>query len=627
MELRAKIEAAPIGRKDMFHAADAALVAWGLYILTCARTVHVGDSPELATVAATFGVAHPPGYALYTILAALWTALLSSFIEPAHATNLLSGLCAAVGVGLAWLLPRRLGLSRAACWFTAGALALGRTYWSQAVVAEVYAMDVMLLLAVANAGVSLVSKGRQARWASGLLWGLLLGSWLLHRPSNLLYTPALALLMAGVWTAWPRRRVMLLAGVGLALAAAPLIYLPLASARDPYMDMGDPETWEGFLAVVSAAPFRGLLGEVPARVMTSRAMLLATGLPVEVGLAALAALPGVAALWARGKMARGMVGAAAALILASGAFTLSYDILDYEAYLIPLYLGLCLLGGGAIHWLGGMAGQRVAWALALTAAAGLALNYQRNDLGEQDLVEQVARDVLGSVSPNALLLTQGDASSTAMAYLQAVKGESPGVRVVRIGNLAPWSLRQLAARYPEDPWPKPGAVKGEGMALARPVMKALLNAGRPVFVPLSVDPSRILPRDGSLGLVPRGLVKEVRRRGERIPLRTLARGDALRLQAAARRITPLPAGVDMDLRSMQLGYALALANTGEVLARFGDAAEAEACFAAALALKPGEHEAAMAEEVGRKGGQRIPRVNIEARVRAVRQRMASGASR
>ena len=614
----------PLTRRDLFSAGGAALLVWILYAITCARTVHVGDSPELAAVAATFGVAHPPGYALYTMLASIWVALLGTWLEPAHAANLLSGLFAAAGVALCWLLPRRLGLSPAACWFTAGCLALGRTYWSQAVVAEVYAMDIMLLLAVAHAGLSLVSQGRGARWTTGLVTGLLLGSWLLHRPSNLFYAPALALLAAGVWRELPPRKVLLVGFTGLVLAALPLIYLPLASARDPYMDMGDPETWEGFRAVVSAAPFRGLLGDVPGRVMASRAVLIMSELPVEVGMALLAALPGVAALWPRGRVARGFTGMAAALILASGAFTLAYDILDYEAYLIPLHLGLCLLGGGAVHWLGGMAGARPTAALALTAVAGLFLNVQRNDLSGQDLVERMARDTLQSVAPDALLLAQGDASATGMAYLQAVKGEAPGVRVVRMGNLAPWSLRQLAARYPEDPWPAPGALKGEGVALARPVMEALLRAGRPVFVPLSVDPAWILPRDGSLGLVPRGLVKEVRRRGERVPLRTLARGDAQRLLAAARRISPLPDGVDMDMRSMQLGYALALVNTGDILARFGDASPAEACFKAALALKPGEHEAAMAEEVARKGGQRIPRVNLEARVRAVRQRLASG---
>ena len=602
----------------MLQAGGAALLSMGLYALTCARTVHVGDSPELATVAATMGVAHPPGYALYTMLACVWVWLASPLLEPAHAANLLSGLFAAAGVGLGWLLPRRLGLAQAACWATAGCLALGRTFWSQAVVAEVYTLDALLLLSVLHLGLSVAASGPRARVSLGLAAGLLLGTWLLHRPSNLIYIPAVGLLMAGVWRGPPTRRVLLAIMGGLLLASLTLIYLPLASAGDPYLDMGDPETWHGFWAVITAAPFRGLLGGVPTTVMADRVLLFASELALEVGAMSLAAWAGAAALWPRGKVARGLASAAGALILASASFTLAYDILDYEAYLIPTYLGFCLLGGACLHWLRGMTGPRVSAVLALGALLGLGLNYQRNDQSEQDLVERLARDTLASVAPNALLLAHGDASATAMAYLQAVKGLAPGVRVVRIGNLAPWSLRQLAARYPQDPWPHP-QTPGEGVALARLVMAALLP-GRPVYVPLSVDPSQLLPRDGSLGLVPRGLVKEVRRRGERIPLRRLSQQDARLLLASAAQIKPLPAGADMDLKSLQLGYALALVNTGEILARFGDADLARKCLDAALTLEPGAHEADMAEEVERKGGQRIPRVNLEARVRAILSR-------
>lgn len=612
-----------LARPDLLQGGAAVLASFILYAVTCARTVHVGDSPELATVAATWGVAHPPGYAVYTMLSCLWVGMLGHVMEPAHAANLLSGLFAAAGVGLCWLLTRRLGLSRAACWLAAGCLALGRTYWSQGIVAEVYSLDVMLLLATLHMGLTVGARGSKATPALGLAAGVLLGTWLLHRPSNLIFTPALGLLLAGTWTGRPGVRALLAGAGGLLLAAAPLAYLPLASARDPYMDMGDPETWQGFWAVITAAPFRGLLGNVPPAVMLERALLLVTELPVEVGLASLAAFPGAAALWPRGRVARALLGCAGFLVAASFSFTMAYDILDYEAYLIPLYLGLCLLGGAGLHWIGGMAGPKVAALAALAALVLVPLNYGRNDQSAQDLVEQLARDTLASVKPNALLLAHGDASATAMAYLQAVKGVAPGVRVVRIGNLAPWSLRQLAARYPEDPWPDPDT-SAQGMALARPVMNALLGAGRPVFVPLSVDPGQLIPRDGSLGLVPRGLVKEVRRRGERIPLRRLARQDARRLLDGAARIRPLPHGADMDLRSLQLGYALALVNTGEVLARFGDNALARECLEAALTLKPGEHEAAMAEEVAIKGGQRIPRVNLEARVKAMLLRLGDG---
>src|SRR5258708_4770803 len=48
------------------------LVPLAAYLCTLHPGLPAGDSGELITVAATGGVAHPPGYPLYTMLAGLW---------------------------------------------------------------------------------------------------------------------------------------------------------------------------------------------------------------------------------------------------------------------------------------------------------------------------------------------------------------------------------------------------------------------------------------------------------------------------------------------------------------------------------------------------------------------------
>ena len=50
----------------------AALPALALYVATLHPGLPAGDSGELVAVAATGGVAHPPGYPLWTMLAGLW---------------------------------------------------------------------------------------------------------------------------------------------------------------------------------------------------------------------------------------------------------------------------------------------------------------------------------------------------------------------------------------------------------------------------------------------------------------------------------------------------------------------------------------------------------------------------
>ncbi|MCB0407393.1 MAG: DUF2723 domain-containing protein, partial [Bdellovibrionales bacterium] len=76
-----------------------------IYFLTVCRTVPGGDSGELITVAYRLGVAHPPGYPLYTILAHLMGYI--PFGNVATRINFMSAL-SQIGAGLMmFLLFRR----------------------------------------------------------------------------------------------------------------------------------------------------------------------------------------------------------------------------------------------------------------------------------------------------------------------------------------------------------------------------------------------------------------------------------------------------------------------------------------------------------------------------------------
>jgi hypothetical protein len=73
-------------------------LAFALFLATCSPTVNFTDSGELIAVAWTGGIAHPPGYPLYTILGTLAARL--PLGDPAWRLNLVSVLFAAVAVSL-----------------------------------------------------------------------------------------------------------------------------------------------------------------------------------------------------------------------------------------------------------------------------------------------------------------------------------------------------------------------------------------------------------------------------------------------------------------------------------------------------------------------------------------------
>jgi hypothetical protein len=103
------------------------------------------DGSELATVPYVLGLAHSPGYPLYTWLGFLFGHWLP-IGDVAHRINLMSAVMGALAAGsLYWILIRILPqgvpppLRRAAAALSALLLAFSKTFWAQSLIAEVYA--------------------------------------------------------------------------------------------------------------------------------------------------------------------------------------------------------------------------------------------------------------------------------------------------------------------------------------------------------------------------------------------------------------------------------------------------------------------------------------------------------
>ena len=132
------------------------LVAMGLYAWTAAPNVTLLDSGEFMTAAMHFGVPHPTGYPLWTLLTWLFT--LIPFGNAAWEINLFSGVCGALATGVVtmlfssstrWMLGELMSRWRglnAILSVTIGLLfAFSFSMWSQAVIAEVYTLHALVI--------------------------------------------------------------------------------------------------------------------------------------------------------------------------------------------------------------------------------------------------------------------------------------------------------------------------------------------------------------------------------------------------------------------------------------------------------------------------------------------------
>ncbi len=143
-------------RGDLLSALVAGGLAFAVYVWTAAPNVTLLDSGEFIVAAQHFGVPHPTGYPLWTLLA--WLFQLLPLGNAAWEINIFSGVCGGLAVGLMtllcrsslrWLFEERLdaapGLNSIVS-ISAGLLfGFSFSMWSQATISEVYTLHALLI--------------------------------------------------------------------------------------------------------------------------------------------------------------------------------------------------------------------------------------------------------------------------------------------------------------------------------------------------------------------------------------------------------------------------------------------------------------------------------------------------
>lgn len=127
-------------------AIGAGALALAVYVRTLSPTTDVADSLEFQVVAYRLTFAHPPGYPLYTLLGRLFTLL--PLGDVAYRMNLLSAVAAGVAVAVTFVAAARLTGRPAAALAGALVFAFSPAFWSQAVITEVYTLNVLLVAVV-----------------------------------------------------------------------------------------------------------------------------------------------------------------------------------------------------------------------------------------------------------------------------------------------------------------------------------------------------------------------------------------------------------------------------------------------------------------------------------------------
>src|SRR5918995_38846 len=327
-----------------------------LYIGTLAPTVlpygapDTLDSPMLQTAVPVLGVGHPTGYPTYMMLTHFFTYL--PFGDPAYRVNLASAVYGVAAVLLVYLAGLR--LARRAVAAAVGALAFGFSgaFWSQAVIAEVYTLEA-LLVALVILFLFLWRDRREGRYL--LLSAFLVGLSLTHHLTSVLLVPATLAFVFFTDRRVFSRKGLILKGVGLfLLGLLPLLYLPIRALMHAPLNEADPSTPWRFLLLVTGGSFLNESSE-QGRHCSPSALALADP-STKLGLLGdhllgqysfvlmVAGVLGAIYLLSRDRAVAVLLGSLFLACLGQAVVYLQLGIEDFYVFLIPAFLafGLCI---------------------------------------------------------------------------------------------------------------------------------------------------------------------------------------------------------------------------------------------------------------------------------------------
>ncbi|MDH4207452.1 MAG: DUF2723 domain-containing protein, partial [Anaerolineae bacterium] len=450
--------AAPRARvlADWLIGAGLFLGSFLLYLRTLAPSVATifDDSLEFQLVCYQPGIAHPPGYPLYTLLGKLFTFLPVG--DVAYRVNLMSALFGSLTVALLYATLRQLTSHRLPAVLGAAVLAVSPVFWSQAVIAEVYTLNAAFVTAVLCLLLAWARQQDQVREPreetapirarllslAALLYGLSLAH---HRTMVLLAPPALLFVALVNRRVFRDARLMARLAVLIIGPLALYLYLPLRGMTMSSLNGVYQNTPGGFLSYVTAASYGVFLGENPLAQTHDLAfyVLLLQEQFTWAGL--LLAIVGL--VWSFRKRPAGLLLILFALI--TTLFAVAYRVPDVEVFLIPLFL-ICALwiglgfsavwDGILVLWRGGARprlNKLPQLLYTLLFAGGLLLpcylwgsNFARNDLSDRWAVHEYGIDMLSQPLEEDAVVVGILGEITLLNYFQQTEGLRPGLTTI-----------------------------------------------------------------------------------------------------------------------------------------------------------------------------------------------------
>ncbi len=414
-------------------AAVIAIIAYTATVLPDLTWMNYGsDGGELISASVTLGIPHPPGYPTYVLIGKLFSFLP---IGPtmAYRFNFFSAFSMSIGVGfLTGTILRQLAPLRGKpITKNSSAIILGLVFafiplvWSQAVIAEVYALNLCFI------AVTLWLLIRPANQQSSVLIGMFLGLSITTHLTSLLLIPLVLSQIS--FRSWPRLLV------GFFLGLLPILILPLLSLSDSPIIWGNPTSLEGWWWLVSANLYQDNLQLPEMFTIFNSNILIAFTFLTIIFIACFVILKH------RDTFARLFkIPLNSAIILTAGAyfvFAALYNSDNALLFTLPSFLLLTLISSKFAY----KAGLK----LMILPMILVAINLNVYQYADQLLPRSIGEEALKEAPVGAVLVTSGERTTFTLWYLQFVEGYREDLLLIDKDLFQfDWYRQRLGDKYP-----------------------------------------------------------------------------------------------------------------------------------------------------------------------------------
>ncbi len=389
-----------VSGSSLYTASLVLLLGWAYTSTLLPGIGYTGDTVKFQYLGEILGIPHPTGYPLYLVLNNLFVNVFP-FGSLAYKANLLSAVFAVAACVVFFRLLLYLGLGRMGALALSLSLGLSYVLWSQAVVAEVYTLHLLLMTSVMYALIRWHSGEEKMFYVATGLYALSFGN---HLTSITLLPAFVYITLATNPKVFIQpRKVLWVVGVVI-LGALQYSYLFWRLNNEFfYAELFTGRSFDNLRDFLTGGNFKeSMFAFTGAQLWSERLPLALTILTRSFPVIGLAAL-GVAAQAKR----LHVVNFVLIYFLSHTYYAMNYNIPDIEVYFIPSIMALALLAGlGLSELLQDANAPRLALLLAVPLGL-LFMNYREVDLSHITAPQGEAAAIISAVQRDAIISTSG----------------------------------------------------------------------------------------------------------------------------------------------------------------------------------------------------------------------------